>query len=188
MRRVEKIETAVEPRFQEHFVGGMGIPHANDPYPAPGAGGRPARSANLRRGSPIVLGGAARRRTHLRGAPHERRGTAATPWRRARGATGRPTPRGRREDPVHHPHVDAVRGPERRGRRASIEQNADTILEQVGIEVHGAPDALRAVRGGGRRRRGGVGAVPGRHVPADRAGDRAAGVHAVRAEPRATTC
>ena len=33
MRRVDKIETATEPRFQEHFVGAMGIPHATDPYP-----------------------------------------------------------------------------------------------------------------------------------------------------------
>jgi uncharacterized 2Fe-2S/4Fe-4S cluster protein (DUF4445 family) len=33
VRRVEKIETALEPRFQEHFVGAMGIPHATDPYP-----------------------------------------------------------------------------------------------------------------------------------------------------------
>jgi uncharacterized 2Fe-2S/4Fe-4S cluster protein (DUF4445 family) len=33
VRRVEKIETAVEPRFQEHFVGAMGIPHATDPFP-----------------------------------------------------------------------------------------------------------------------------------------------------------
>ena len=31
MRRVEKIETAVEPRFQEHFVGAMAIPHDTDP-------------------------------------------------------------------------------------------------------------------------------------------------------------
>jgi uncharacterized 2Fe-2S/4Fe-4S cluster protein (DUF4445 family) len=33
VRRVEKIETAVEPRFQEHFVGAMGIPHTDEPYP-----------------------------------------------------------------------------------------------------------------------------------------------------------
>jgi uncharacterized 2Fe-2S/4Fe-4S cluster protein (DUF4445 family) len=32
VRRVEKIETAIEPRFQEHFVGAMGIPHRSDPY------------------------------------------------------------------------------------------------------------------------------------------------------------
>ena len=32
VRRVEKIETAVEPRFQEHFVDAMAIPHERDPY------------------------------------------------------------------------------------------------------------------------------------------------------------
>jgi len=32
VRRVEKIETAVEPRFQEHFVHAMAIPHDVDPY------------------------------------------------------------------------------------------------------------------------------------------------------------
>ncbi|HET9310799.1 MAG TPA: ASKHA domain-containing protein, partial [Actinomycetota bacterium] len=56
VRRVEKLETAVEPRFQEHFVGAMGLPHATDPFPrlraaidlpAPreaAAGDRPRRS------------------------------------------------------------------------------------------------------------------------------------------------
>jgi uncharacterized 2Fe-2S/4Fe-4S cluster protein (DUF4445 family) len=33
VRRVQKIETAVEPRFQEHFVNAMAIPHRTDPYP-----------------------------------------------------------------------------------------------------------------------------------------------------------
>jgi len=33
VRRVEKVETAVEPRFQEHFVGAMALPHKSDPYP-----------------------------------------------------------------------------------------------------------------------------------------------------------
>jgi uncharacterized 2Fe-2S/4Fe-4S cluster protein (DUF4445 family) len=33
VRRVEKVETAIEPRFQEHFVGAMAIPHETDPYP-----------------------------------------------------------------------------------------------------------------------------------------------------------
>jgi uncharacterized 2Fe-2S/4Fe-4S cluster protein (DUF4445 family) len=32
VRRVEKVETAVEPRFQEHFVCAMAIPHDVDPY------------------------------------------------------------------------------------------------------------------------------------------------------------
>jgi len=33
VRRVERIETAVEPRFQEHFVHAMAIPHEIDPTP-----------------------------------------------------------------------------------------------------------------------------------------------------------
>jgi uncharacterized 2Fe-2S/4Fe-4S cluster protein (DUF4445 family) len=32
-RRVEKIETAVEPRFQEHFVDALAFPHKRDPFP-----------------------------------------------------------------------------------------------------------------------------------------------------------
>lgn len=33
VRRVEKVETAVEPRFQEHFVEAMAFPHKTAPYP-----------------------------------------------------------------------------------------------------------------------------------------------------------
>jgi uncharacterized 2Fe-2S/4Fe-4S cluster protein (DUF4445 family) len=33
VRHIEKIETAIEPRFQEHFVGAMAIPHASAPFP-----------------------------------------------------------------------------------------------------------------------------------------------------------
>ena len=32
-RRIEKVETAIEPRFQEHFVAAMAIPHKTDRYP-----------------------------------------------------------------------------------------------------------------------------------------------------------
>jgi uncharacterized 2Fe-2S/4Fe-4S cluster protein (DUF4445 family) len=61
VRTVEKVETAVEPRFQEHFVAAMGIPHATDPYarlgrvvplPAPrvtGSAATEARRARRRR-------------------------------------------------------------------------------------------------------------------------------------------
>ncbi|MEM8570551.1 MAG: ASKHA domain-containing protein [Pseudomonadota bacterium] len=31
--RIHKVETAIEPRFQEHFVAANAIPHASDPYP-----------------------------------------------------------------------------------------------------------------------------------------------------------
>ncbi len=33
VERVEKIETATEPRFQEHFVASLAIPHESAPYP-----------------------------------------------------------------------------------------------------------------------------------------------------------
>ena len=33
VRRIRKIETAIEPRFQEHFVAANAIPHATDPFP-----------------------------------------------------------------------------------------------------------------------------------------------------------
>ncbi|MBV8910408.1 MAG: DUF4445 domain-containing protein [Gammaproteobacteria bacterium] len=33
VRRVEKIETAIEPKFQAHFVEAMGIPHSTQAYP-----------------------------------------------------------------------------------------------------------------------------------------------------------
>ena len=69
VRRVEKIETAVEPRFQEHFVGAMAIPHDTDPY------------ARLAR--PSRLPAAARRAAATRG-PRRRRRAAIS--RRPRGA------------------------------------------------------------------------------------------------------
>ncbi|WP_299369858.1 ASKHA domain-containing protein [uncultured Tateyamaria sp.] len=33
VRRIHKIETAIEPRFQEHFVNASAIPNATDPFP-----------------------------------------------------------------------------------------------------------------------------------------------------------
>ena len=32
VRRIDKIETAIEPKFQQHFVAAMGIPHTTEPY------------------------------------------------------------------------------------------------------------------------------------------------------------
>jgi uncharacterized 2Fe-2S/4Fe-4S cluster protein (DUF4445 family) len=58
VRTVEKVETAVEPRFQEHFVNAMAIPHGTDPYarlagsvPLP-AGTTRAAAPRRRRGRP----------------------------------------------------------------------------------------------------------------------------------------
>ena len=33
VREITKVETAIEPRFQEHFVNANAIPHATDPFP-----------------------------------------------------------------------------------------------------------------------------------------------------------
>ena len=32
VKKIEKIETATEPLFQEYFVGAMSIPHNSDPF------------------------------------------------------------------------------------------------------------------------------------------------------------
>jgi uncharacterized 2Fe-2S/4Fe-4S cluster protein (DUF4445 family) len=64
VRRVEKIETAIEPRFQEHFVNAMALPHATDPYPRLAAvvrlperpastGDRPRRRRPVREGRSV---------------------------------------------------------------------------------------------------------------------------------------
>jgi uncharacterized 2Fe-2S/4Fe-4S cluster protein (DUF4445 family) len=52
VRRIEKIETALEPRFQEHFVNAMALPHRTDPFPhlaaavhLPEAAPRPRRAS-----------------------------------------------------------------------------------------------------------------------------------------------
>ena len=63
VRRVEKIETALEPRFQEHFVEAMGIPHSTAEY------------AHLRKAVELPAPKAAAPRTNTRS--HRRRpGTA----------------------------------------------------------------------------------------------------------------
>ena len=61
VKQVEKVETAVEPRFQEHFIEAMAIPHKTAPYdnlrqvvtlPAPKEAASPAgddRSTRRRR-------------------------------------------------------------------------------------------------------------------------------------------
>lgn len=72
VRRIEKIETAVEPSFQAHFVDALAIPHKNHPYP------QLRRSVHLPDASPPVA-------TDAPDPPRRRRGriarTAAAPAR-----------------------------------------------------------------------------------------------------------
>ncbi len=54
--RIEKVETAMEPRFQEHFVNATAIPHAVDPFPhltglLPGPGAGQAAAGRTKRRS-----------------------------------------------------------------------------------------------------------------------------------------
>ena len=52
VRRVEKIETAVEPRFQEHFVEAMAFPHKTAAFPNLARVVRSARRAEPGRAAP----------------------------------------------------------------------------------------------------------------------------------------
>jgi uncharacterized 2Fe-2S/4Fe-4S cluster protein (DUF4445 family) len=66
VRSVTKIETAIEPRFQEHFVEALAIPHRTAPYPnlgrvvalperpAGGRAGRDERNERRRRRAPVA--------------------------------------------------------------------------------------------------------------------------------------
>ena len=99
VRRVQKVETAVEPRFQEHFVDAMALPH------------RTAPSTNLsrcRRSARTV----ARRGSVPRSRPRRRRGTPPLRRRRSR----RP-PDDHRDSPS--PRRRPGRAPSRSGRTPS---------------------------------------------------------------------
>ena len=82
VKRIEKIETAVEPRFQDHFVDAMAIPHKHRPLPQPRRGGRAAgagrgrsRPAGRGRAPPPAPRLGCRRGddpAHVRGAPEAR--------------------------------------------------------------------------------------------------------------------
>jgi len=70
VRRIEKIETAIEPNFQNLFVAALTIPSKTDPFPEPRPADRPAGAAGddhrgwatpqARRGRPGVVCGALR--------------------------------------------------------------------------------------------------------------------------------
>ena len=60
VRQIEKIETAVEPRFQDYFVDAMAIPHRVDDFPQ--LFSVVSRPANARTGDAVDSGGRQRRR------------------------------------------------------------------------------------------------------------------------------
>ena len=188
VRRVEKIETAVEPRFQQHFVEAMAFPHKTAAFPNLGRG----------RGAPGT--------SH----PDHGRRCRRRPKRTTTPARGRDRPEGGRlmDDPQrrrsggraarqalrlashaeHIPFLTRKLAPfEVLGEEglALIEQNADIDprggRRRVPRRRRGAPPAGRRRRRHRRR----PGPLPARDVPPDRPGDRAAPVHPVRPEPGA---
>ena len=186
VRRVEKIETAVEPRFQEHFVEAMAFPHKTAAFPhlatvvalperatpttAAGVGRRPQRTTTPPRGRDRPEGG------RLMDDPQRRRSGGRAARQALRLAA----------HAEHIPFLTRKLAPfEVLGEEglALIEHNADTILEEVGVEFRGDAEALRLLRRGRRRRRRRPRPLPARDVPADRPGDRAAPVHPVRPQP-----
>ena len=111
-RRVEKIETAVEPRFQEHFVDALAFPHRQAPFPNLEQVELPKRRPTERGGGAGARGERRRRGKSPphRGTAHDRRRPPQAK-RRPRGPPGRAAPRPRRAHAVPHPDVQAVRGP-----------------------------------------------------------------------------
>ena len=170
VRRVEKIETAVEPRFQEHFVEAMAIPHRTAAEPQPGAGRDTAGPPRDRRPRRRCPGGTPT-------SAHRRRRDRRRHSRSSRRRTRHPSPdRNRRRSMSENMGNRRTGG--REGRRAVrlshqverlpyltrtlapfevlgeeglsiIENNADTILQEVGIDFRGDADALRLLADAG---------------------------------------
>ncbi len=63
VRRIEKVETAVEPAFQSHFVDAMAIPHKSLPFPHLGAAVPLPHSETLASASQTPMGKRRRRRS-----------------------------------------------------------------------------------------------------------------------------
>ena len=144
-----KIETAIEPRFQEHFVAAMAFPHSTAPNPhlaqlveLPARRDTPPPVAAASRNA---AGAAMSESTDPQGQAGTDDRTAGTSKRWARRAAGRCGPRtwwrASRSSPARSQPFEVVtdEGLE------IIEHNADTILEEVGIEVHDHPGRARPV-------------------------------------------
>ena len=163
VRRVEKIETAVEPRFQEHFVAGDGDPARHRPIRAAARRRHPA-AAPRRDGR---AAGARRRRRRTdppRGDPHDRDGTRP-PLRRPRRAPGG----ARSSTPSSVPFITRtltpVRGALRGGPGADRgERRHDPRAGRDRVPRHAG--GARAVPRAGRGRRRRARALPARPLPA----------------------
>jgi uncharacterized 2Fe-2S/4Fe-4S cluster protein (DUF4445 family) len=71
VRRIEKIETALEPRFQEHFVHAMALPNKVDPFPKLAAR---VQLPERKQADELEMAGAPRRRSREERAARRNRG------------------------------------------------------------------------------------------------------------------
>ena len=158
VRRVQKVETAVEPRFQEHFVDAMALPHRTAPSPnLPGWWSCPTRPSR----APAAAGTHDPRcpteptQPHRTGPtriirsppPHPRSPdmTIEAPHRRSGGRDARRALRAHAVQ-AHDPFLTRTLAPyEVLGEEglALLERNADTILQEVGIDFRGDPRGPR---------------------------------------------
>ena len=184
VRTVEKIETAIEPRFQAHFVDAMAFPHATAPSPnlarevdlpaRPGRasdGGADSGATGRSILEPPTESAARRvpadRRRPMIDSPTESRG-GPDDGARGRPGGGRAARHAQRAAAAHAhgaPFLTRSLKPyevlDEEG-LSLIEHNADTILEEVGIIFRGDPAALETLEGCRRRRRGRARQVPAR--------------------------
>ena len=188
VRRVEKIETAVEPRFQQHFVEAMAFPHKTAAFPNLAAVvALPERQ--VRRGRREAADARTERRRRAPGRDrHEGGRLMDDPQRRRSGGRAARQALRLAAHAEHVPFLTRKLAPfEVLGEEglALIEHNADTILEEVGVEFRGDAEALRLLADAGADVDGVARPLPARDVPPDRPGDRAAPVHPVRPQPGA---
>ena len=192
VRRVEKIETAVEPRFQEHFVEAMAFPHRTAPIPHLARGDRCRRGARRAVAAASAAGRRRRRATPATAVEQpatedrlmdDRRAGDAADGRAAQARPGA-TPAVERR-PVPDPDARPVRGPRRGGPLDSSSTTPTRSSRRSASSSAATPMRSRLLPRGRRRRPGRAGPLPARHVPPDRPGDRARAVHPVRPQPGA---
>ena len=144
-RAVVKIETATEPTFQELFVAAMAFPHATAPSPHLAA----VVTLPERTSSVDASGGRRRRRQENRsmsttetGADH---GTEAGTGRRSGGRAGRQALRASHVVEAETYLTRTMKPFEIVSDEGLeiIEHNAETILQEVGVEIRDYPSALQ---------------------------------------------
>ena len=142
---VVKIETATEPRFQELFVAAMAFPHAT--APSAHLGQLVALPERRQRSDRSDAGGRGRRRrrqeTDAMSDEHRSRRGGGREGRKAMRAASHGSPEAFLTRTMKPFELVSEEGLE------ILEHNADTILEEVGVEIRDYPSAVERFRDAG---------------------------------------